>query len=105
MAVTEDNFRKEVIDSPRPVLVEFTADWCSLCRVNQPVMDELSEKYADRMKFVKVDTDVDPGLTQIYKIKRRPTVLILEKGIPKERINGVVPRNVYAEIIEKSLGD
>lgn len=103
VTVTEDNFRKEVIESPLPVVVEFYADWCSLCHINQPVMDELLERYGDRAKFVKVDTDADPGLTKVYGIRRRPTVLVMRHGIPKVRIPGMVPQKVYADLIEKSL--
>ncbi len=103
LVVGLDNFKEEVVRSDLPVLVEFYADWCPLCGDVERLLEAFSREYSGRMKFVRVSTDTEKEISGIYDVQRRPTVIVLKKGILKERIVGVVPEWFYRERIEAVL--
>ena len=68
VTVTDATFGREVIDSPLPVVVNFTAEWCAPCRITEPILKELSHKLEGRVKFAKVDVDEAGAVTRTYGI-------------------------------------
>lgn len=83
MAVQEmvaEAFDREVLESDLPVVVDFYADWCMPCRALAPEMETLSERWAARARFVKVDVDRAPELSQRYGVTSIPTVLLFRDG-------------------------
>ena len=75
--VTESTFRKEVAESPVPVVVDLWAPWCGPCRSMAPVLDDLAVRYAGRVKVVKVNVDEEPGLAEAFKVQGIPTLVVV----------------------------
>lgn len=91
--ITPSNFQAQVLDSPLPVLVDFTADWCPPCKMLAPIVDELAQKYPSVLRVGTVDGDAHPFLTQRYGVMGLPTLILFQNGTPVERIIGFRPRS------------
>ncbi|MBL8853629.1 MAG: thioredoxin [Planctomycetaceae bacterium] len=78
--INNRSFQAEVLDSPIPVVVDFYASWCGPCRALSPMLERLSTEYAGRIKFVKVDTDEEPGLSEAYDVSALPTMVFIQDG-------------------------
>jgi len=98
--IGSEKFEEEVIRSNTPVLVDFYADWCGPCRLIEPVIERLSQEYAGKVKFVKVDADANQELAAKYEVMSIPTVMLFKGGNAKERIIGAAPSSVYKQKIE-----
>jgi len=102
-AVTDATFQAEVLESDIPVVVDFWAVWCGPCRMVAPVLEELSNQYAGRVKIVKVDADENPQLTADYGIVSIPTLNIYAGGELVASRVGARPKSMIAEDIESVL--
>lgn len=89
--VWDDSFRKEVLKSKQPVLVDFWAAWCGPCKVIAPYVEEISDKYKGQIKVVKVNTDAAPVTVRRYDIRSMPTFVMFEGGQPVARFSGASP--------------
>jgi thioredoxin 1 len=92
MDVSDDNFKKEVMESDVPVLVDFWATWCMPCKMIAPVLDALAQQYTGKLKVCKINVDESPDVTAEYNIVSIPTLMLFSKGEVKEEIIGAVPR-------------
>ncbi len=90
--ITEENFQQEVLEHPKPVLVDFTATWCGPCKMLEPVVKELATEWNDKVKVVKLDVDHNPNLTMQYQVMGVPTLMLFNQGEPKERLSGYQPK-------------
>ena len=97
--VTEATFDAEVLKSKQLVLVDFWATWCGPCRMIAPVLDELAEEYAGRVKICKVNVDDEPALAQRYKIMSIPAVFLFRDGEVAEKMVGARPKQAFADAI------
>lgn len=79
-AVTDSDFQKEVIESKKPVLVDFWATWCGPCRIYGPTVDKVAKDYAGRLKVVRVDIDQNPKLARSFQIQAIPASFIIKNG-------------------------
>ncbi|HOL54900.1 MAG TPA: thioredoxin [bacterium] len=79
-AVSSADFDSEVINSSMPVLVDFWADWCMPCKMLSPIVEEVAEELADRLKVVKVNVDENPDLAMSYGVQAIPTLLVFKDG-------------------------
>ena len=79
--ITDDNFEAEVVNSPVPCVIEFTAGWCTLCKKMVPMLEELSEKFGDSVKFCTVDTDVEKGLRIKFAVAALPYIVYIADGM------------------------
>ncbi|MFI1724846.1 thioredoxin family protein [Streptomyces sp. NPDC020489] len=86
--VTDADFATEVIGSEKPVLVEFTADWCPPCRQMGPVLRALATEEADRLKIVQLNVDQNPLTTNAYKVLSMPTFMVFRDGEPVKAMVG-----------------
>ena len=89
--VWDDSFRKEVLKSKTPVLVDFWAPWCGPCKVIAPYVEEMSTKYKGQIKVVKVNTDAAPITSRRYNIRSMPTFMMFEGGQPVSSFSGASP--------------
>ena len=104
VAVTDDTFESEVIQSDNPVVVDFWAEWCGPCKAIAPVVDELAEEYDGRVKFAKVDVDSNPNTPQKFGIKGIPTLLIFKDGDKVGQLVGAAPKAKLVQSIEAAMG-
>jgi thioredoxin 1 len=98
--VTESSFEQEVLQSDKPVIVDFWAEWCGPCHAVSPVLDKIAEERSDELRLVKVNIDEEPALAQKYGIVSIPTILLFKGGEPAAAAIGAQPKGA----IEKSLG-
>ena len=78
--VTESNYRAIVLKSEKPVLVEFSASWCGPCKAMEPILEEVEQLYADRVKFCKIDAEQNPKLAQALEIHGLPALVLVKQG-------------------------
>jgi thioredoxin 1 len=101
--VTDANFEQEVMRSTEPVLVDFWAPWCGPCKAIAPVIDELANEYAGRLKVVKVNVDDNPQAPSRFGVRGIPTLLVIRGGQVKEQIVGAVPKRHLEKALEQAL--
>ena len=99
--VTDDNFKETVLDSDKPVLVDFWASWCGPCLALAPVIDELADELGDKVKICKLNVDENQKTAMEYGIKGIPTVLLFKDGKVVEQSVGLVAKEQLIELIEK----
>jgi len=90
--INKDNFHKEVINSDKPVLLDFFASWCGPCRMVGPILDEIAEERED-IKVCKVNIDEQPELAHRYRIMTIPTLMVLKNGQVMEQSVGAKPKH------------
>ena len=90
--INKDNFHKEVLNSEKPVLLDFFASWCGPCRMVGPILDEIAEERED-IKVCKVDIDEQPELASRYRIMSVPTLMVLKNGQIMEQSIGAKPKH------------
>src|SRR5919197_121671 len=99
-AVTEASFDQEVLESDKPVIVDFWAEWCGPCHAVAPVLDKIVEERAEELRLVKVNIDEEQGLAMRYGIQSIPTIVLFKDGEPAAAAIGAQPKSM----LEKSLG-
>ena len=101
VAVTDTDFGEHVINSEKPVLVDFWAEWCGPCRALGPIIESLAEDFAGQVKIAKVDVDSNPQLSMQFGIRSIPTVMLFDKGQIVDTFIGVRPKSDYAASLQK----
>ena len=86
--VTETDFKTRVMDSPRPVLVDFTAKWCAPCKMVDPIVGQLADEWGEKVVVVKCDADKNPNIIVKFGIMGIPTLILFKGGNPAERVTG-----------------
>jgi thioredoxin 1 len=92
LAVSDDSFEREVLQSPTPVLIDFWAPWCAPCRAIGPVVEELAKEYSGKLKVVKMNVDDNPQTPSKYGVRGIPNLIVFQGGQVKEQIVGAVPK-------------
>ena len=103
VAVTDDTFKSEVLESDIPVLVDFWATWCGPCRMVAPILEELSDEYEGKVKIVKLDTDANQATTMAYGITSIPTLNVYSGGEVVKSVIGARPKRALQEEIDAVL--
>src|SRR6266849_10305305 len=99
-AVTEQSFEQEVLQSDKPVIVDFWAEWCGPCHAVAPVLDKIVAERPDELKLVKVNIDEEQELAQRYGVMSIPTMILFKDGEPSAAVIGAQPKGA----IERALG-
>ncbi|MGE5273277.1 MAG: thioredoxin [Verrucomicrobiota bacterium] len=99
-AVTTQTFEQEVLQSEKPVIVDFWAEWCGPCHAVSPVLDKIAEERAGELKLVKINVDEEQELMIRYGVQSIPTIVLFKDGAPAAAVIGAQPKGA----IERGLG-
>jgi thioredoxin 1 len=103
LLLNDENFKKEVLDSNEPVLVDFWATWCGPCKAIAPIIEQITEEYSGKLKVGKLDVDANPKISTDYGIMGIPTILLFKNGKIVEQVVGAVPKNYLITKINKHI--
>ena len=101
--VTDDSFQQEVLQSSAPVLVDYWADWCGPCKMIAPVLDEIAEEYAGKIKVAKLNIDENPSTPPRYGIRGIPTLMLFKEGEVEATKVGAVSKSQLTAFIDSNL--
>lgn len=102
-AITKENFADNVINSEKPVIVDFWAEWCGPCRQLTPIIENVADTIGDKAVFVKVNVDEQPELARAYNITSIPSVLVFKGGNHVDGFIGVQPKKAIEALVESHL--
>ncbi|AAF04439.1 thioredoxin-like protein; 49720-48645 [Arabidopsis thaliana] len=100
---TFDSFEDLLVNSDKPVLVDYYATWCGPCQFMVPILNEVSETLKDKIQVVKIDTEKYPSIANKYKIEALPTFILFKDGEPCDRFEGALTAKQLIQRIEDSL--
>ena len=100
---TDDNFDTEVLKSNLPVLVDFWAEWCGPCKMIAPIVEEIADDYAGKVKVGKVNVDFNNQVAMQYGIRGIPALLVFKGGSVANQIVGAVPKNNITQILDEVI--
>ena len=103
ITLSDQSFESEVIQSLIPVLVDFSAEWCGPCKMLAPVIDEIADEYAGRVKVGKVDIDQNRDKAGEYGIQGVPTLIVFQNGQPVKKFVGLVAKEKISEALDEIL--
>ena len=101
--VNEENFESVVMNSDKPVLVDFWAEWCGPCKMLTPTIDALAEEYKDTSSIVKINVDDSPAIATKYGIRSIPSILLFNNGDVVEQRVGAVSKDELASMLDKTI--
>jgi thioredoxin 1 len=101
--INDSSFEKEVLQSEKPVLVDFWAEWCAPCRMLGPTIDAIAEQFGETAAVVKVNVDDNSATAQRYGIKGIPTLILFSAGKEVERVVGATSKESISRMIEKHV--
>jgi thioredoxin 1 len=90
--ISDDTFESEVLKSPVPVLIDFWAPWCGPCRAIAPIVDQLADEYAGKLKIAKMNVDDNPRTPATYGVRGIPNLILFKNGKVEQQIVGAVPK-------------
>jgi len=103
LKITDENFKKDVLQSGSPFVLDFSADWCGPCKAIAPILEKIAEAYSGKIKVGRLDVDESQATAQQYRVFSIPTILVFKDGQVMGQIVGMVPQEKIEEIIDKAL--
>ena len=101
--LTDNNIDSTLASSEKLFLLDFWNDGCMVCKRIAPMLEDLAEKYADKLIFAKINTDENPAIVERFTIKGLPTLLFIKEGKLLERLTGVAMKSTLTKIIEENM--
>ena len=103
LEITDSNFQETVLNSDKPVIVDFWAEWCGPCRMIGPIIEDLGKEFDGKVVVGKVNVDFNPGITARYGIRNIPTVLFFKGGEVVDKQVGAVPRQIFMNKLQAQI--
>jgi thioredoxin 1 len=101
--VSDASFEGDILKSDVPVLVDFWAPWCGPCRSVAPIVDDLANEYAGKLKVAKINVDESTAVAMKYQITSIPTFIVFKNGEVADRALGALPRSEFVKLIDRNL--
>ena len=101
--ISENNFESEIVNYNGIAVVDFFADWCGPCRKLGPIIEEVEQEIASKVKFAKINTDNNIEIARQYQISGLPTLMVFKNGTPMERMVGLMPKSSIITNVEKHV--
>jgi thioredoxin 1 len=92
---------QDIIKSDKPVLIDFSAEWCQPCKMMPPILKEVKKKLGDKIRIIKIDVDKNPAVAQKYGIRSVPTLMIFKNGQVLFNQAGVIPAHQLTDIAKR----
>jgi len=92
---------KEIIASDKPVLIDFSAEWCGPCKMMPPILKQVKDKLGDQITIIKIDIDKNPSAANAYKVQSVPTLMIFKNSETKWRQSGVIQANDLVRVLQQ----
>ena len=99
----DGSFEADVLQSDKPVLLDFWAEWCGPCKMIAPLLDEAANEYADKLNIVKINIDENPNTPQKFGIRSIPTLMIFKDGAPQAQKLGAMSKSQLTEFLDSNL--
>lgn len=101
--LTDDSFQQEVLDSGEPVLVDYWAEWCGPCKMIAPILTEIADEYAGKIKIAKLNIDENPQTPPKYGIRGIPTLMLFKNGNVEATKVGALSKSQLTAFIDTNL--
>jgi thioredoxin 1 len=101
--ITDDSFEQDVLSSEQPVLVDYWAEWCGPCKAIAPIVDQITEEYAGKIKVAKLNIDENPATPPKYGIRGIPTLMLFKNGNVEATKVGAVSKSQLAAFIDSNI--
>ena len=100
---SDGSFEADVLQSDKPVLLDFWAEWCGPCKMIAPLLDEAASEYEDKLNIVKINIDENPNTPQKFGIRSIPTLMIFKDGAPQAQKLGAMSKSQLTEFLDSNL--
>jgi len=103
LILTDRNFSEEVLKSPKPVLVDFWAEWCVPCQIIAPILQEIAEEFGEKIKIGKLNIDENPLISTTFLVDAIPTLILFKNGKIIQKFTGVQPKEIIVGVINSVI--